>query len=185
MNTKIVLLISLLLSLCLACGTGCDWSKSKCNPTTWFKAKEVKATQPTGFLGKAGEQTSSKLSPMFSVGAALIAAGVLGGLLLRSAGFGASLAGTGFSLITTGVLFTEYPWITLLIPLTLILFIVYVGMLILKSKEQASAIATITAAVDAAGAEGKRVKEIIASMGRDVQNTVRNVIEPYKAPVTA
>lgn len=176
MHHRLLILVFLLSTLAV----GCSWRESKCNPATWFKAKEVKADQPSGFLDRAGTATSSKLAPLFSVGAFLVAAGVMGGILLRSAGFGASACGTGLALISTGVLYTEYPWVTLLIPLCLIMLLAYTGWVILQSQKQNEALSVITSAVESAGNAGEKVKTQISSLGRDAKNLVREVIEPFK-----
>lgn len=170
-------------SILLGAAVGCSFRQSRANPVNWFKApvKEVQAPQPTGFLSRASDSTAGRLGPLFTVGAMLVAAGVIGGIIMRSAGFGGSVAGTGLSLIATGVLFTEYPWIVLLAAIAGLCLIVYAGWLLVNGQKQSLALSVIAAAVEDTGKAGQEVKDKIRDYGTLAVNSVKEVITPIKA----
>lgn len=181
-----VALYSILVAVLFGASVGCSFRESRANPVNWFKAKEVKAAapQPSGFLSRASDTTAGRLGPLFTVGAMLVAAGVLGGFILRSAAFGASVAGTGFSLIATGVLFTEYPWIVLVTAVAVLCFLVYTAWLLVKGQKQTDALAVLTKVIEEAGEAGQAIKDRIKSLGSEAVLSVKSVVSPIKAELS-
>lgn len=154
-----------------------------------YQTVEHQPTQTSGFgsiikdlgVSPAGEAASNNLKPLYSVGTFLLIAGALGGLLLRSSGIGITLGGTGLMLITAGVLFTQYPWFTLLCALFSLLIL---GIhLLLKTRQvnmRDDGLTELVRAVEEEKSAGNRIKANLRTKGKDVEEIVRKVVRPLK-----
>jgi hypothetical protein len=140
-------------------------------------------------LGSAtlNESLIDRLDPVFTGGVWFM---VIGGAAyaLVSKGIGGSLFLMGGAMVLSGILFGQYPWVTLIVFVAVGCVVLYEALTVKDTKDKlegtVQAAETIVEAIQTTP-EGKAIKEAIAGKGTPVERLVRAVVDPIKDKLNA
>lgn len=192
MQRNYVLTVALVSLLCLVTFIGCQipWRKASRTPeqtATIVAAKGHSSTLRALAGAPATGHLAETLDYFFYAGISFL---VIGGFAIA---FGQKTAGghlflMGVFMTSVGVLFSQYPWVSLifggLCGIMAVIHGVQYYFTDLRVKEDESALETLAEVIQN-HPEGVAIKQGIAEFGEDIEGAVRKVISPIKDKLRA